>query len=1152
MEDSTHACFPVAALGGSAGGLQAFTTFLEAVEALGEPPGIAFIIVPHLSPDHESHIAELLQRTCRLPVSGVTQSTAIDADHVYVLMPGQTLFVRQGRMEPQPREPGADHHPVDDIFASLGAEFGPRAVAVVLSGTGSNGSAGLTAVRENGGLVLAQAPDTAEFGEMPRRAIDTGLVDSVLPPEEMAGFLTRYAEHLRSAPAAGRRGDTAEEGQAEEKESGDDGGGFSAILGLLEAQSSIDFRHYKFGTLQRRIDRRVQLNRLDSWNVYAEVLRKKPEELEALADDLLITVTGFFRDEKAWDTLKEQAIRPLVEAHHADRPIRAWVAGCATGEEAYSLAMLLSEETKAQERALPVEIFATDASDAALARARQGLYPAAAVQHLSEKRRNSHFERGDDRVRVKQQLRECVVFAPQNLLQDPPFSRIDLVICRNVLIYLQPETQQKLIRLFHFALREDGYMLLGSAETIAGAEHLFDTISKKWRLYRRVGPTRHDIVDFPISESASRFVPRYSAPEAGQRPAAHRTEEALKALADWHAPPSVLIDGSFQVLYYHGATERYLKSQSGEPSRDLLTLAREGLGLRLRRLIGRAKKANTPQAERMQLGSDGGTTSVVIEVIPIDRGRGSNRLLVSFMEESPAAPSAAASASPASSREQELEAEVKFLREEIEASTKFANRSQEELKAYNEEIVSMNEELRAANEELETSKEELQSLNEELNTVNSQLRAKLDELNERTNDLDNLLTSTDMATLFLDPDLCIRWFSPKIEELFHVRATDTGRQISDFAQKFTDEVFTADCEQVLRTLTPAEKEVSSDGRWFIRRIVPYRTRDHRIDGVVVTFSDITAVQAGRHYAERIVETVPSPLLVLDPELRVVSANPAFYERFRVRPEETEQRLIYDLGNGQWNIPALRRLLTDVLPHDDGFRDQEVEHDFEHIGRKVMLVSGRRLDHVQLILLAIEDITERKRNESQQAMLMAELNHRVKNALSVVQGLASQTMARSGSLDEFWAAFAGRLAAFARAHGRLLEREWTSTDLKRLVQDATDAFDPTRMSVEGPHAEVSSKKALALSLMLHELETNATKYGALAHDEGRVEIRWSVENGDAVRLIWQESGGPRVAPPKRDGFGTRLITQMAAHELGGDADLRFEPEGLRCELTFSRR
>lgn len=1020
--------------------------------------------------------------------------------------------------------------------------------------------------------MIAQSPDTAEFDEMPRRAIDTGFVDVVLPPDEIAQALCESARGLdrRGGEAALEEDGETEGGedpeaareQDEEREDphgldeGNRSGPLARILATLRQRASVDFRQYKEGTLQRRIDRRVHLHRLESWDRYAELVRERPEELEALAGDLLINVTSFFRDEDYWQTLSEVAIKPLVHDHVGDEPLRVWVAGCASGEEAYSAAIALLEAAGEAGASFGINIFATDISDQALTRARHGVYPAAAIQHLSRERRERWFVTEDDTVRVKEELRETTVFAPQDLTQDPPFSRVDLLICRNVLIYLQPELQRRLIRLFHFALREGGFLFLGSAEGVADAEDLFSTVDKSARIFRRVGPTRHDIVDFPVMRGHHAPAQRKHEPPAIPSGETRRrrsvTDTALKALLDRHAPPAVLVDRALNIVYYQGTTDRFLKRQSGEPTNNLLALARDGLASHLRRVVEAAKASGEVETVRFHAPVGDALVPLQLEAAPV-HGEPDSGVLVSFIEDGPAGERRPGEDAPLeSSREEELEAEVSLLRKEIGEMTRAESRAEQEFKAYNEELTSMNEELRASNEELQTSKEELQSLNEELGTVNSQLRSKVSELNDRTADLHNLLASTDVASLFLDENLAVRWYSPRVEELFHVRQADTGRPVSHLVRHFHDEALEEECRRVLRTLAPAEANVElPDERTFTRRITPYRSADDRIAGVVVNFSDVSEIQNARLFAERIVETVPTPFLVLDTRLRVKMANPAFYETFHVAREETEGHKIYDLGNRQWDIPELRRLLDDILPDNEVFIGYEVTHEFEQIGRKTMLLNGRRLDHVQLILLGIDDITDRKDWEAHQTRLTGELAHRVKNALNVVQGLASQTLRGSHSLDEFKSAFTGRLGAYSRSHSQLLKRDWRPGELRDIVQAVVEshAIDPERVSVDGPSLEVSPKQALTLGLVLHELETNATKYGALSNDDGRVEIRWSLDGDRTLRLRWRERDGPTVTPPDREGFGTSLIRQLVEYDLRGGADFSFPAEGLICEITF---
>ena len=1146
------------AIGGSAGGLGAFFSIFDSLTRLGEKPGMAFIVVLHLSPDEESHLADLLRARTKLPVTVVDSEAVVEVDHVYVLPPGKTFGDRTGALVTQPRAAGSGHHPVDDLFRSTSRLFGERSVAIVCSGTGSNGSAGLGAIREAGGCALAQDPSTAEFDEMPRRAIGTGLVDLVLPADAMVEALIRNGRRLAKAPASEAPASEAASGSGEaaqpepEHQGSDDA--FARILTLLEDRASIDFRQYKTGTLHRRIERRATLKHLEDWNLYADLLKEDAHELDALLNDLLITVTGFFRDAGAWEILARHVIEPMVRNRSHEETLRVWTAGCATDEEAYSAGISIFEAAGSSPAKFPVEIFATDKSLDALSRARAGRYPAASTRHLPEALRTRWFTEKDDVITVRPALRELMIFAPQNLIQDPPFSRADLVICRNVLIYLKPETQRKLIRLFHFSLKEGGCLFLGNAEGIGDATDLFEPVDRSSRVYRRVGPTRHDIVEFPLMRSRR---PRHSSAAAkvdgtelsqqedsDTKPIA---EMAMKAMVFQYAPPSVLIDEDATVLYYHGATYRFFKPPSGEATHNLLALAHDSLVPDLRRVIEVARNSGRTEAARLRIPFGERVIVLLIEATRVSEPGEPVRLLVSFHQEMTPPRTSADAEGVAEAPDYVPDDEVGLLRAAALAST----RMQEELTAYNEEMTSMNEELRASNEELETSKEELQSLNEELNTVNSQLHGKVAELEERTADLNNLLGSTDVATLFLDNELGIRWFSPSATALFHLRQGDLGRPISHVVRTFVDDALEEECRQVLRTLIPVEAQVTrQDGHTFNRRISPYRTLDDRIAGVVVSLNDVTALTEARYYAEQIVETTPVPMLVLDDDLRIRSANPAFYAAFKLTPDAAERQLIYDLEDGRWGIPELRRLLNEVLPHDHAFRDYEVEHDFGATGEKVLRFSGCRIDHMQLILLSIEDVTERRRSESRQAMLMAELGHRVKNALGVAQALASQTVRTSGSLDQFRERFSERLSAYSRSHDLLFARDWKAGELGELIRDGVGAHagSPDRFDIEGPRLHVPPSQALALGLILHELETNAVKYGALSNDSGRVEIRWTVDGGN-VDLLWREYDGSIVTPPEHEGFGSTLIRQLATSEFGGTAKLLHAAEGFACRLQF---
>lgn len=1129
---------PTVALGASAGGLKALSEFFRTVP---EHPGVAFVVVLHLEATSESHLSDILAKLVRMPVAPVTAPTVPLPDHVYVLPPDRTLTLDEGRLVPRQRtESPGQHRPVDELFASVAAGLKDRAIAVVLSGTGFDGSRGVPTIRERGGLVIAQDPTTADFGEMPENAIATGTVDRIIAPEAMGAAISQYLANLdlSEATAPGELAAPTND--------------FQGLLALLRNHSGIDFGNYKTSTLLRRIHRRAGLCNAPDLADYAQLVRDRPQERDVLLNDLLITVTRFKRDPEAWRDLDEHIIRPLVTAQSSNQPIRAWVAGCASGEEAYTLAILMAEEAERQDKPFLSDIFATDVSEPALAVARGGVYPRSALQDLSSSERK-YFAIEGDRARISEKLRRPIVFARHNIIQDPPFSQLDLVICRNVFIYFKPEVQRRVARLFHFSLREGGTLFLGSAEGVEGIDHLFQVVAKTSRIYRRMGPKRADSIEFPVGANRTRL-PATTSDLLSRSPHVRIIETSLRALADRHAPASVVIDRQMDVLYFHGETRRFLAQPPGETTQNVMALAGDGMRAALRSAVRGARESGTPATATGHLSIDGSTQRVDIEAVPVLNGRDRGLLLISFNSGPPARPQPPLDqGSP--SRERELELELMALRDELRAANQEAHAAQQDLTASNEEVVSMNEELRSSNEELETSKEELQSLNEELSTLNAQLRHKVDELQQSTSDLRNLLSSSGIATLFLDRAQRVRWFSPAAAPLFNLRDSDIGRPITDLVSMLTDESFAVDCKAVQERLAPIERQVqSSGGETFIRRVTAYRNADDRIDGVVVTFLDVTGIQQAREFAEKIVETIPMPLIVLGNDLKVIFANAPFYELFQVSPGTTQGQRIYDIGNKQWDVPELRHLLEEVLPNNRAFEGHLVDHEFESIGKRSMLLSGRQIDHAQLILLAIEDITKRLVSERQQRILAAELSHRVKNALAVVQALASQTASHCGSMEEFQSVFGGRLRAFAEAHSQLIERAWEGGELNAIIEDVLSSHAVDRKQFEmagGPRISLKPKATLALNMVLHELTTNAIKYGALSSETGQVRISWSVDEEDSrkVHIHWQESGGPAVKVPTRRGFGTRLIEQSMAFELDGKAQLRFETGGLQCELVF---
>ena len=752
------------------------------------------------------------------------------------------------------------------------------------------------------------------------------------------------------------------------------------LLLLLRTKGFRDFRAYKDTTLLRRARRRAALRGIESLEKYSAHLEQHPEEIEPLARDLLINVTRFFRDTEAWEELTGQAIAPIVERKDTDDPIRVWIPGCATGEEAYSIALLLMEELRQAKKSCPLQIFSTDVATHALDTARAGRYPQSIEADVPTELLQRYFVRtdGDDHYRAGKRLRESIVFSNQDLLSDPPFSRLDLICCRNLLIYLKPEVQLKALALFHFALAENGYLFLGSAETIGIHDDSFETLSKRWRIYRRIGPTQHDRVDFPVSGSAAR---------REVSPLSHGTTQQIAHLAerwllDWLAPSAVLINRKWRILYISGDVDAYLSRSAGAPSDDLLENVRKGISAKLRTAVQRAIEERRPISTVARVQRNGSYAPISLLVRPLPTGAEVDHLLILFDEgrvHETAAP-AAASDVPAGGQSadhelepqdrgviKQLEDELAAMRSDLRVTIEQLESSNEEYKAANEEVMSINEELRSTNEELETSKEELQSLNEELHTVNDQLATKVGELETKNADLENLQYATDIPTICVDTELRVRWFTPATTSVIRLQPLDKGRPISDFSHDFLRDDLVATVDHVLRKLTPIDTEIEcGDGRTFMRRVTPYRTDELRIGGVVITFIDITQrkrnereIREAKELAEKIIDTVAEPMLVLDSELRIERANGAFFEAFRTDRAATLGRSLFEIGGGVWNEPQLVALLGKVLPDGRKFSGFELARTFEKVGARTMLLNAQRINDMDLILLVMDDITERK-------------------------------------------------------------------------------------------------------------------------------------------------------------------------------------------------
>ena len=1151
----------IVGIGASAGGIEALSTFFDAMPA---ESGCAFVVVLHLDPKHESELANILGKHTGMAVAQINDGMRVEPNHVYVIAPDSSLTLRSGVLHmSKPSDPPARRHPVDILFASLAIEQRERAIAVVLSGTGRNGTEGLRQIRAEGGISLIQDPETAKFDGMPRSAIDAGLADHVLAPEQMPAALLSYLHH--GYVATGADIEVAEtDGHAT----------IEQVLEAAQAGASHDFRSYKRSTLGRRIYRRLGLRNIETLDEYIDELRTSPDEIKALVGDLMISVTGFFRDAEALKALDELVVTPLIGERQSGAEVRVWVPACSTGEEAYTIAMLITEHAEAAGKHIELKVFATDAQEENLRRARDGVYPEAALTGFSETRLRRFFDKLDGSYQVNKELRDMVVFAQQNLLRDPPFSRLDIVSCRNFLIYVEPEAQQRIIALCHFALRPGGHLFLGSAETVGRHEELFETASKKWRIYRRRGPTRHDLVAYP--EPRAGAAPRRPDLRSASSEAAPLADLARRALLERFAPASVLIDQKGWVLYFHGTTRDYLEHPPGEPTRDLLTMAREGLAPKLRSAMRKASREKVEVTVDARIRNSQAIQSVTMTVTPLGgAAKDQSYLLVSF---APGAKKADATTVPlrdeiesASAVERDLQAELQATRAELQNAIEHLETANEELKASNEEATSVNEELQSTNEELETSKEELQSFNEELHTVNHQLQHKIGELETTTDDLNNLLAGSETATLFLDTTFRIRWFTPSTRDLFDLASSDVGRPIVHFAQKFADQKLLSDAETVLQKLSGIEAEVLSEsGRWYLRRMLPYRTQDNRIAGVVINFSDIT----GRKLAADATDRANSALRVSEDRLRLAleagrmgSWDLNLATDTSIRSAFHDEIFGYDALQADWGFA---KFLNHVLPEDRAAVQLELrsaldagsEWNFEcrivrADGEQRWIDVRSRPSHVVNgkttgLLGVVTDLTERKQAVAHQRLLIGELNHRVKNTLAIVQSIASQTLGSASSIGEARSAFGSRLINLANAHDVLTRSNWSAADLVDIIEDSVKPHSNggDRFRIKGPRLQLVPSAALAIAMALHELCTNATKYGALSTPDGHVDIVWSLATGDDGRrlsLRWTESGGPPVTTPIRKGFGSRLIERALAQELSGTVHVAYEPDGVVCTI-----
>lgn len=927
--------FTIVGVGASAGGLEAFRQLLEAIPA---DPGVALIIVQHMAPRHGSMLPHLLAELSTMPVAEVRDGMSVEPNHVYVVPPSVEMGISRGRLHLTPRPDNhTQYNPIDFFFRSLAEYAHTRAIGIILSGTASDGAVGLRDIKGAGGIAIAQEPRTAKYDGMPRAAIATGVVDLVLAPADIAKELVRIGRQLATTtqplalPDPELNARVGESLLAQQQ--------LARIFSMLRKACGVDFTHYKLPTVQRRLQRRMVLHKLSTLDQYVQLLEHNPNEVVSLYQDILIHVTRFFRDGESFGALSTAVFPAIAEAAAGGKSIRVWVPGCSTGEEAYSVTIALLEFLNHGKSAAPIQVFATDVSESAVERARAGIYPVSISADVSPERLRRYFTRVDGSFRISKTVRDVCIFARQDVTRDPPFSKLDLIVCRNVLIYLDATLQKRLMQVFHYALRPGGYLMLGSAETIGPHSDLFAVADKRHKIYTKKPTTiLPSEVDFSSVDRAAREGGRQ--PHADLvRPGANVQQEANRVIVSRFSPPGVIVDSDLKIVQFRGQTGAYLEPAPGEASLNLLKMAREGLLYGLRTAMIEAKKTNAAvRRDNLRVKIGGRIHEVDLEIIPLIAAEG-RHFLILFHDRSgvdlpvilgAAAPNQHVAPAKAGKSKTERDADLPLTRvqQELAASREYLQSiiqdleaANEELQSANEEILSSNEELQSTNEELDTAKEELQSTNEELNTVNEELQGRNEELSRVNSDLVNLLGSVQIAIVIVAGDLRIRRFTPMAESVLNLIPTDVGRPISDIKPNIDCPDLERLIHEAIDTTTTKEREAQdSHGNWYLLRIRPYKNVENRIDGAVLALFDVdsrhrlAAERAVAHEAVgALAEELCEPVLILDSKHVVRAANAVFIKLAKMG--SVVGRPIFELANGNWDTPEWHKALEEDLPRE---------------------------------------------------------------------------------------------------------------------------------------------------------------------------------------------------------------------------------------------
>lgn len=1142
----------IVAIGASAGGVHGLQSFFG---ALPDRTGAAFVVVVHLDPQHRSEMAAIIAMRTRMPVVQVDTRDRLQADHVYVIPPDRRLQVVDHEVSAlQFDEPRGHRSPIDLFFRSLAEQLG-EGFAVILSGAGSDGAIGVRAVKEAGGIILVQEPNEAEYSSMPRSAIAAGVADFVLPVRELAKRLVDLIHIKEGASPPGIRNFDEEV--------------LRQIIAHLRVRTGHDFSKYKRSTVLRRIARRMQVTRADDLTEYHNVIRDNAEEAQALLGDLLISVTTFFRDSEAFEAVAKAAIPALFKDKVSDETIRVWVSGCATGEEAYSLAILLLEEASRHRIRPPVQVFGSDLDARALATAREGRFPVAIETDVSEERLRRFFTREEDHYRVRQEARDIVLFAAHDLLKDPPFSRVDLISCRNVFIYLERELQEQVCSTFHYALNPEGFLFLGPSESADNPPGLFRNINRSAGLYQTT----------TLPGDKPRLPPRLLGPlHAGEHyiqirhalgPAAALNEAVLHRRAiERVAPPSILVDEAHRVLHFSDNAGRFIAPGGGPLSGDVSDLVRSELRFELHSALNRAfEQRQSVLTLPIMVRFNGAPHRVHLHVRPVQENAAEvpRRAVVMFIEgEEIAQALLAPDRQTDDATVQRLTQELDLMQVRLRTVREESDAANEELRAANEELQSINEEYRSTSEELETSKEELQSINEELQTVNTELKLKLEAVSRAHDDLQNLMAATDLGTLFLDSSLRIKRYTERITELFSITPNDEGRPITDFAHQLEYEDLIKDARTVLADLAPVQREIRGrSGRWYDVRIRPYRTVDNKIDGVVITLIDVTEwhqvnqtlrkSEQQLQQKQHLFDLSRDPIFVWDFDGGLVEWNRGSEELYGFTRDEAlgkpKEQLLTPTVPGSSFAELRAKLLR------EGNWAGEVRQKAKD-GRELIVETRLHLENFnnrRLVLESTHDVTASRATEHRLRLLLSELTHRVRNTLAVIQAIARHTLRNSKSKEDFVVRFEGRLAALASAHTLLVGSDWKGADLAELARQQLVPYitdNPDRLRLQGEPISLSADLATPFGLVLHELATNAAKYGSLSVSSGTVGVSWTTSrrnNERMLKLIWKEGGGPRPGKPKTNGFGNTLIDSVIT---GAHVEREFRPTGFVCTIEIA--